>query len=222
MQVIVIMIDFINSHLLWLSFLISGSCYLQVNICCCSSVFTFFIIVCTCFIIFNTLFALLSTLISIQFSAAAGSSQFSPSGIIKLLSNLIWTRVSSEQSFLCFWLRCSLFSFSSSFSSSSSSSSCAFLPACLSARGEATASLHAVNRSASERVQGRAGEDSWYGSTSETQPNKASPVFTALPCSSTSAAAVRLSNPLSQFVHFLLWFCFHGGIFEALIRKNTC
>lgn len=170
----------------------------------------------------HSLFVLLSTLISIQFSAAAGSSQFPPSGIIKLLSNLVWTCVSSEQSFLCFWLRCSLFSFSSSLSSSSSSSSCAFLPACLSARGEATASLHVVNRSASERARGRAGEDSWYGSTSETQPNKASPVFTALPCSSTSAAAAWLSNPLSQFVHFLLWFCFHGGIFEALIRKNTC
>lgn len=171
----------------------------------------------------RSLFALLSTLISIQYSLLLPDRpSFPPQGSSNFY--LIWSepRVSSEQSLLCFWLRCSLFSFSSSLSSSSSSSSCAFLPACLSARGEATASLHAVNRSASERARGRAGEDSWYGSTSETQPNKASPVFTALPCSSTSAAALRLSNPLSQFVHFLLWFCFHGGIFEALIRKNTC
>lgn len=217
-QVIVIMIDFINSHLLWFSYLISGSCYLWVYICCCSSVFTLFIIVCTCFIIFNTLCLFFCRPLSVSSSLLLPDRpSFPPQG-----SSNFYLISSEPESFLCFWLRCSLFSFSSSLSSSSSSSSCAFLPACLSARGAATASLHAVNRSASERARGRAGEDSWYGSTSETQPNKASPVFTALPCSSTSAAAARLSNPLSQFVHFLLWFCFHGGIFEALIRKNTC
>lgn len=83
-------IDFINSHLLWFSYLISGSCYLRVRICCRSSVFTLFIIVCTCFIIFNTLCLLFCQPLSVSSSLLLlDGPSVPPSGIIKLLSNLV-------------------------------------------------------------------------------------------------------------------------------------
>lgn len=127
-----------------------------------------------------------------------------PSGIIKLLSNLIW---------ILFFYCCVFMTEMFSSPPSSSSLSSAVLPACLSADGEATASLHAVNRSASERARGRAGEDSWYGSTSETQPNKASPVFTALPCSSTTTATTTAdaAAPSDSEIHFVSLCIFSSG-----------
>lgn len=90
------------------------------------------------------------------------------------------------------------------------------LIACLSANREATASLHAVNRSASERVRGRAGQDSWYGSTSETRPNKASPVCTALPWSVSSTTSTAAAAPAhSQALHFISSRVFLSGFISV-------
>lgn len=92
--------------------------------------------------------------------------------------------------------------------------------ACLSADTEATASLLAVNRSASERARGRTGRGFliWiYLGNSSRQ---------SLTCFHRLASLLLLhlpSNPpLCQFGHFPPLVLFLPGTVEALIHRNTC